>query len=85
MRYRGALESGMKFFGDGGAADDIAAFEDERLVSLFREIKGGDERVVTAAENYDIALGGYFQFFPVSFRISSAARRPGAPMMPPPG
>jgi hypothetical protein len=85
MRYCGALESGMKFFSDGGAADNMAAFEDEGLVSLFREIKGRDQRVVTATENCDIALGGYFQFFPVSFRISRAARRPGAPMMPPPG
>ena len=49
----------MKFFGDGGAADDSAAFEDERLVAFFREIERGDERVVAAAENDDVALRGH--------------------------
>jgi hypothetical protein len=41
----------MKFLGDGGAADDGAAFEDERLVTFFREIEGRDESVMAAAEN----------------------------------
>ena len=81
----GAFETGMKFFGDGGAADYGAALEDERLVAFFREIESGDESVVAAAENDDVALRGHAQLLPVSFRISSAARRPGAPMMPPPG
>ena len=68
----------MKFFGDGGAADNGAAFEDERLVALFREIESSDESVVAAAENDDVALRGHAQLLPVSFRISSAARRPGS-------
>ena len=81
----GTFETGMKFLGDGGAADDVAAFEDERLVAFFREVESGDERVVAAAENDDVALCGHASVLPESFRISSAARRPGAPMMPPPG
>src|SRR5277367_2828778 len=85
MRYGGTFEAGMKFFGDGGAANHRAAFEDEGLVAFFREVEGGDERVVAAAENYDVALRGHAQLLPVSLRISRAASRPGAPMMPPPG
>jgi hypothetical protein len=85
VRYGGTFEAGMKFLGDGGAADDRPAFEDEGLVAFLREIEGGDESVVSAAENDDVALRGHAQLLPVSFRISSAARRPGAPMMPPPG
>ena len=81
----GAFETGMKFFGDGGAADYGAALEDERLVAFFREIERSDESVVAAAENDDVALRGHAQLLPESFRISRAARRPGAPMMPPPG
>ncbi len=77
----------MKFFGDCGAANYVAAFQHQRLQTFFRQIKRGDQRVVAAAENHDFALRGHGQFFPlpVSFRISSAARRPGAPMIPPPG
>ena len=77
----------MKFFRDGGAADDGAAFEDQRLQPLLREIKCGDERVVAAADDDDFTRRRHGQFFPfpVSFKISSAARRPDAPMMPPPG
>ena len=41
-----SLKPGMKFFGDGRAADHVAAFEHERLVTLFREVERGDERVV---------------------------------------
>src|SRR5277367_6161915 len=59
VRDGGAFESGMKFFGDGGAAYDGAAFEDERLVAFFREVKRGYERVVAAAENDDVALRGH--------------------------
>ena len=85
MGERGATEAGMKFFGDGGAADDGASFQDQRLKAFFREIERRDEGVVSAAENYDVARWSHGYCFPRSFRISSAARRPGAPMMPPPG
>jgi hypothetical protein len=56
---RGTFESGMKFLGDGGTADDVAAFEDERLVAFFREVEGRNERVVTATENDDVARRGH--------------------------
>ena len=75
----------MKFLGHRGAADDRAPLEDQRLQSLLREIERGDQRVVPAADNHDVARSRHVQCFPLSFRISSAASRPGAPMMPPPG
>ena len=56
---RGTAEAGMKFFGDGGAADDRAAFENERLVALLREVEGGDEGVVSAADDDDVARSGH--------------------------
>jgi hypothetical protein len=59
MRDGGTFEAGMKLFGDGGSADNGAAFEDERLVAFFREIESGDESVVPAAENDDVALRGH--------------------------
>src|SRR6202021_1394061 len=77
-------ESGMKFFSDGRAANNRAAFEDEGPEALLREIERGDEGIVPGAENHDIALDGHY-LCPASFKISSAARRPGAPMIPPPG
>jgi hypothetical protein len=59
VRERGKFEAGEKFFGDGRPADDIAAFKDERRVTLFRQVERRDEGVVTAAENYNIAFGGH--------------------------
>src|SRR5271156_367096 len=85
MSDGGTFETGMNFFGDSGAADDGAAFKNQGLVAFFREVEGGDERVVAATEDDDVALSGHAQFLPVSLRISRAASRPGAPMMPPPG
>src|SRR6266700_706328 len=55
MREDGRPESWMKFFGDRGAADLIAAFEHERLESRLSEIKGRDQAVVPAADNDDVA------------------------------
>ena len=59
MRDGGTAETGMKFFGDGAAADDLAAFENERLQAFLREIEGGDERVVPAANDQDFARRGH--------------------------
>src|SRR4029077_14152805 len=67
MRERGATETGMKFFGDGRAANDRAAFENERPKTFLGEIKRGDEGVVSRAENHDIALNGHY-FCPASFK-----------------
>src|SRR5262249_56120983 len=86
VRERRAAEAGMKFFGDGGAAGLGAALEDEWLESGFGEVEGGDQAVVTATDDDDVALVGHGYAAPfTSLRISSAERRPGAPMMPPPG
>src|SRR6266853_2014150 len=94
---RGA-EAGMKFLGDGSAADHFAAFEDERLEATLGEIKSGDESVVTAADKNHALSDGHGQlaafetcdreiespdFHP--FKMTWLAMRPFAPMMPPPG
>jgi hypothetical protein len=53
----------MKFFGDGAATDEFAAFENQRLETAFGEVEGGYERVVTAAdEDYSLSEG-HGQFF----------------------
>src|SRR5207249_802380 len=86
VRERRAAEAGMKFFGDGGSAGLRAPFENERLESGFRKVERGDEAVVTASDDDDVALVGHGYAAPLtSLSISSAERRPGAPMMPPPG
>ena len=61
--------------------------EHQGFQALFREVKRGDQRVVASSDNHDFASGGHDQRFPfpVSFKISSAARWPEAPMIPPPG
>ena len=84
----------MKFLGDGAAADHFAAFQNERLEAALGEIKRGDERVVTAADEHYALSDGHGQFARLragasdsfqSLRMTWLAMRPGAPMMPPPG
>src|SRR5450432_3056810 len=89
MRQNGTAKTGMNFFSDRGAADLRATLDHERFITRLGQIERGDQTVVAAANNDDIAplRGGsvrHVQAAP-SFRISSAASRPGAPMMPPPG
>ena len=70
-------------------ADLLVALEHEDLLTGLREVGGRDEAVVAAADHDDVerllrhqaALRPFF----FSLRYSSAAIRPGAPMMPPPG
>src|SRR5260370_25563468 len=50
MGKRGGLEAGMKFLGDGAAADHFAAFEDKGLEAALGEIRSSDRGVVTAAD-----------------------------------
>ena len=59
MRERGATEAGMKFFGDGRAAHLGAAFEHQRFQSGFGEIEGGDQTVVSATDDDDVARFGH--------------------------
>jgi len=55
VRQRGTAEAGMKFIGDGGAADLRPALEGERLESGFGEVEGGYQPVVAAADDEDVA------------------------------
>jgi hypothetical protein len=84
---RGGSETGMELFGDGAAAEVFAAFEDGGLEAAFRQVKCGDERVVTATDEHYFLSDGHGQFaaFFQFFRITWLAMRPLAPMMPPPG
>ena len=49
-----SAKAGMKFLGDGGATDDGAAFENERLETGARQIKCGDEAVVARSDDDDV-------------------------------
>ena len=81
----------MDLFGDGGAADDTAPLEHQRPEAGLREVARGDEAVVPAADDDDVAAGrsrrAHARTLPLRQSESSlrAALRPGAPMMPPPG
>ena len=55
MRQPGAAKSGMKFLGDGAAADDRATLQHERLVSSLGQIKGSNQPIVSGSENDDVA------------------------------
>ncbi len=59
VRERGATKARMKFFGDGRTAHQSPAFEHERLEARFGEIEGGDQTVVSAADNNYIARLGH--------------------------
>ena len=82
-----ALEAGMKFFRHSAAAHDFAAFQDKRFESTLRQIKCGDQRVMTTTNEHNFLSDGHGQFaaFFHSFRMTWLAMRPLAPMMPPPG
>jgi hypothetical protein len=58
VRKSGGAEAGMKFLGDGAAADHFTAFKNERLETAFCEIERGDEGIVAAAdESYALSDG----------------------------
>ena len=50
----------MKFVGDRRAADLRAAFEHQRLESCLGQIERGDQAVVAAADDDDVALAVRF-------------------------
>jgi len=78
----------MELLRDRRPADHVAALQHQDLEPGLREQGRGDEPVVPAADDYDVAdavCGGHALPRFQSFRISSAASRPGAAMMPPPG
>jgi hypothetical protein len=66
VRESGSTKAGMKFLGDRAAANDFAALQNERLEAAFRQVKRGDECVVTTADD-DYALSDrHGQFFSLS-------------------
>ncbi len=83
---------------DLGSAQDPAhlagSLEDRHPPAVLREVGGCDEPVVAGADHDDVGpwSGHAYAALPLSprlplrpFSTSSAAIRPGAPMMPPPG
>ena len=56
---RGAAEAGMKFFGDGSATRLSATFQHQRLVSRFGQVESGDQAVMAATDDYDVAVVGF--------------------------
>jgi hypothetical protein len=54
VRAHGKLEAGEDFFGAGGAAENVAAFEHENFLSGARQVGGVDKAVVAAADYDDI-------------------------------
>ncbi len=56
VRTFGKKESGDDFFSDSGAAENVAAFQDNDLLPRFGEIRGVDQAVVTAADDDDVVV-----------------------------
>ena len=56
VRERGAAEAGMKFFGDGRATGLRAALQHQRFVSRLGQVEGGDQPVVAATNDDDVAV-----------------------------
>jgi len=54
VRAFGEKEAGDDFFGNGGAAEDAAAFEDDHFFTGFGQVGGVDEAIVTASDDNDI-------------------------------
>ena len=52
----GKFEAGDDFFGDGGAAENVAAFEDEDFLAGFGEIRRVHQAVVAAADHDDVVF-----------------------------
>src|SRR5262249_55491744 len=78
VRERRAFESGCNLAGQRAAPDAVALLDHGRLQAGAREQRRGHEPVHAAAYDDDV---GHDR----CPRILSAALRPGAPMMPPPG
>ena len=82
VRDRRGPEAGMELLRDRRAADRLATLDHDRLEAALREERRRGEPVRAAADHDDVGL---HRAAPTSFSTSSAASRPGAPMIPPPG
>ncbi len=49
-------KTGDDFFGDGGATENMAAFQDDDLLPCFGEIRGVDQAVVAAADDDNVVV-----------------------------
>ena len=67
---------------DRTAAHDTRRLEHDDPPARARQIRGRDQAVVAASDNDDV-VARHYDLPP--FSTASAAFRPGAPMMPPPG
>src|SRR5260370_42492240 len=56
VRTFGKKKAGDDFFGDGGAAENVAAFQDDDLLPCFGEIRGIDQAVVAAADDDNVVV-----------------------------
>ena len=66
----------------------LAPLQQRDVPAGLRQVRRGDQAVVAAADDDHAFRRHHATCFPprfFSFRYSSAAMRPGAPMMPPPG
>ena len=79
-----ALKPGWNSSVTAAPPTTLAPLEHERLQAGLGQEGRGREAVVAAADDDDVGLHATFPRSQ-SFRISRAAIRPGAPMMPPPG
>jgi hypothetical protein len=52
----GKKKAGNDFFGHGGAAEDVAAFENDNLLPCFGKVSGVDQAVVTAADDDNVVV-----------------------------
>ena len=78
---RGA-EAGDEFHDPPLAAQHLLALEEQHAQAGAAELRGRHEAVCPGADHGDVVGGGAHA---AAFKISSAASRPDAPMMPPPG
>ena len=56
VRTFGEKKTGEDFFGDSGAAQNVAAFEDDNLLAGLREVCGVDQAVVATADDDNVVL-----------------------------
>ena len=66
-------ETGMKFFGNSRAADDIAAFDKADLQAGAREIKGANKAVMASTDDDGVIFLGHFLLQPDAGRCSRRA------------
>ena len=53
------MKPGIDFFGDGGAAEHVAALEHENFFAGLAEIGGVDEAVMASADHDDVVFGSH--------------------------